>query len=50
MAESTYASWEDGVLAPRLDGLLLLANHFGVSLDYLLGRGEATRKGSPRAP
>jgi DNA-binding transcriptional regulator LsrR (DeoR family)/DNA-binding XRE family transcriptional regulator len=45
VAESTYASWEDGVLAPRLDGLLLLANHFGVSLDYLLGRGEATPQG-----
>src|SRR3954468_3391518 len=41
VAESTYASWEDGTLAPRLDGLVQLANHYHVSLDYLLGRGEA---------
>lgn len=41
---STYCNWEKGKFEPDQDSLLKLADFFGVSADYLLGREE---KSSP---
>lgn len=37
-AESTILQWERGTRAPDASALLTIANHFNVSLDYLLER------------
>jgi len=37
---STIASWEVGVNAPSVETLITLADHFDVSIDYLVGRKE----------
>ena len=36
---SIYA-YEKGKSAPTLDGLVILADYFDVTLDYLLGRSD----------
>lgn len=41
---STYANYESGFREPNSEILQLLARHFGVSLDYLLGASEHRRK------
>lgn len=38
--ESTVRMWELRKSEPDHETMLLLANHFGVSVDYLLGRDE----------
>lgn len=40
--QSTIANWESGVRTPRYPTLQRLADFFGVSVDYLLGREEIT--------
>ena len=35
--QQTYAHWELGVRQPKLQELIRLAQHFGVSTDWLLG-------------
>jgi DNA-binding transcriptional regulator LsrR (DeoR family)/DNA-binding XRE family transcriptional regulator len=42
---STYSSWERGLFAPQLEQLLALADLYGVSLDFLCGRGQDDRPG-----
>lgn len=37
---STYSYYERGKTNPPLDILIKLADYFGVSLDYLAGRGK----------
>lgn len=34
---STLAEWKRGTYTPKLDKLKLIADHFGVTLDYLAG-------------
>ncbi len=34
---STFADWKKGRSAPKLEKMKKIADHFGVSLDYLLG-------------
>lgn len=34
----TYNKWETNERTPKLEKLLMLANEFNVSLDYLVGR------------
>jgi len=40
VATGTYAAWEQGKSAPRLEGLLALADYYDTSTDYLLERVE----------
>lgn len=41
IAKSTYASYEYGKREPNIEMLTKIANHYNVSVDYLLGRPEA---------
>jgi len=41
---STYANYESGFREPNSEVLQLLATHFGVSLDYLLGFSDNRKK------
>lgn len=40
VAQTTISSWEKGRTTPDKDMLILLANLFDVSVDYLLGRSD----------
>ncbi len=40
MTDRQYQRFETGVKQPGFDNLLGLADHFGVSLDYLAGRSD----------
>lgn len=42
IATSTISSWEVGSRVPTPNTMRALANYFGVTLDYLLGRVEST--------
>lgn len=35
--QSAIARWEQGLRTPNLESAMLLAEYFGVSLDYLAG-------------
>ena len=35
-----YQRYEYGLNEPNIDGLILLADYFDVSLDYLVGRSD----------
>ena len=37
---STYGEYERGKIAPPMDKLQILANHFGVTIDYLIGNSN----------
>ena len=52
MTDRQYQRFETGKQKPGFDSLLALADHFGVSLDYLAGRSdrrEMGRAGSSRS-
>ena len=38
--EQQYQKYERGASVPNLENAWKLADHFGVSLDYLVGRSE----------
>ena len=38
VSQAAIARWEEGKRSPNLDALILIANFFDVSLDYLVGR------------
>ena len=40
VSQPTVCDWEKGVKIPGSENLKKLANYFGVSIDYLLGRNE----------
>ena len=40
MIEQQYQRYERGAGLPNLESVWKLADHFGVSIDYLLGRSE----------
>lgn len=40
IAESHYQVYERGASLPNLENAWKLADHFGVSIDYLVGRSE----------
>ena len=44
MTDRQYQRFETGKQKPGFDSLLALADHFGVSLDYLAGRREMERR------
>lgn len=41
VSNKTVSKWENGISMPDLEMLSALADHFGVSTDFLLGRTEA---------
>ena len=41
-SERVWRSYESGNRTPTFQGLLKLADYFGVSLDYLVGRADKT--------
>ncbi len=38
IAQSVFSSWKSGISTPRLDKIEKIADYFGVTTDYLLGR------------
>ena len=46
IGRTTISEYESGKIVPKQEGLLRLANHFNVSVDYLTGvsNNPATRK------
>lgn len=40
VTERNYQDWEYGKTKPTFDTLIALADYFGVSLDYLVGRTD----------
>ena len=40
MPYTTYINYEKGLREPNSETLILLANHYGVSIDYLIGRSD----------
>jgi transcriptional regulator with XRE-family HTH domain len=39
-SKTTVASWEAGYRSPDIDMIITIATHFGVSVDYLMGRTD----------
>lgn len=42
-SKQSVSNWENGNIVPSIDLLLRLADFFGVSTDYLLGREDQRR-------
>ena len=40
IAQSVFSSWKNGISKPKADKLKKIADYFGVTTDYLLGRDE----------
>ena len=40
--KTTISTWENGKAFPEIGTLIKLANYFDVSIDYILGRNNAT--------
>ena len=40
VARSTYTAYENGTKQPPMDTILKMADHFGVSTDYLTGKSD----------
>ena len=40
ISQNTYSQYETGVIALTVEVLITLADYYGVSVDYLLGRTE----------
>lgn len=48
--QSTLANYENNRRVPKTDILIEIANYYGVSLDYLVGRTDDRFDGSKRRP
>lgn len=44
IAYSTFSEWKSGRSTPKQDKLLKIADYFGVSLNYLMGREETVKE------
>ena len=40
MSQATVAAWENGTRKPDVETISYLADYFGVTVDYLMGRDE----------
>ena len=40
ITKSTFSDWKTGRSNPKIDKLILLADYFGVSLDYFVERED----------
>ena len=38
--QNTISRWENGLREPGIEELIRIADYFGVTLDYLLGRAD----------
>ena len=47
IAQSTLSSWENSIYEPDQNTTLKLADYFGVTVDYLLGRDEPSLTPTP---
>lgn len=43
MSEIIWRKYEEGTRTPTFDGLIALADYFGCSIDYLVGRTDEAR-------
>ena len=50
VSQPTLSAWEGGRKSPTIDNLLAMAELYGVTTDYLLGRTEAPQGASSRSP
>lgn len=51
ISASTFSDWKSGRSAPKIDKIKIIANYFGVSLDYMLtGEGDVTQSDKGRSP
>ena len=48
ISASTFTDWKNGRSAPKMDKIKLIADYFGVSLDYMLSGGAAGEVIVPR--
>ena len=46
IAASTFSDWKSGRSVPKMDKMKLIADFFGVSLDYMLGNGATDGVGT----
>lgn len=44
MSQATIASWEKGTRKPDAETVAQLADYFGVTIDYLMGRDETAHQ------
>lgn len=44
ISERTYQYYEYGKLEPSIKALIVLADHYNISLDYLCGRSDNTER------
>lgn len=47
ISNSTFSDWKNGRSKPKQDKLEILADYFGVSVDYLLGKTKNRQPGAP---
>lgn len=50
VADRLIGAWRKGEKRPGLDNLVLLADFFDVSLDYLVGRSDVREVGTKKEP
>ncbi len=48
--QSSVSQWESGDRFPGMDSIIKIADHFGVSIDYLLGLHQLPHHGATRRP
>lgn len=46
VAQNTLSTWENGRYEPDIASTIKLADFFGVSIDYLMGRDEQSKNGA----
>jgi repressor LexA len=46
IAASTLSDWKNGRSTPKTEKIRLIADYFGVSLEYMLGNGESAPSGA----
>ncbi|MGN0519521.1 MAG: helix-turn-helix domain-containing protein [Candidatus Fimenecus sp.] len=44
VSQNTYSQYENGVIELTAETLIKLADFYGVSVDYLLGRSETEKR------
>lgn len=47
VATPTVSQWESGAKSPTLENIIKLADLYGTSVDYLIGRGDQTKPVQP---